>query len=289
MTMKFTFPTISRLVAKLLLLIFSGCKKDDNPLMDEPVLEVIADNLLFAEGPEYLNGNLYFSDIQADRIYCWNKTGGLQVLMENSAGANGIYFASNGNMIVCQGEGKRIVSITAARMVTVITDKFGAYPYNEPNDLWVSPAGNIYFTDPVFTGTLSQPGQYVYCVQASSGQLIKVIDDLVKPNGIVGNSTGTLLYVADYGASKIYQYSIQANGTLSGKKLFAEAQADGLCTDSDGNIYAASNGIKVYNSSGLLQSTLLLPGTTTNICIVEESGRIAFITTHSTVYKYIIN
>lgn len=287
--MKLAFQTVSLLTIAFPLLFFPGCKEYDNNLTDESVLEVIADNLKFAEGPAYLNGDLYFSDIQANKIYLWNKMAGLQVFMENSAGANGLYFDNTGNLIVCQGAGKKIVSVNANLEVTVITDNYGSVPYNEPNDIWISPSGNIYFTDPVFTGTLSQPAENVYCVLATTGNVIKVIDDLVKPNGIIGNNTGTKLYVADYGASRIYQYSILPEGTLSGKQLFAEIKADGLSTDNEGNIYAASNGIKVFNSKGQLYSSIQVPGTTTNISIVEETVKIAFITTHSTVYKYIIN
>jgi gluconolactonase len=288
MTMKLTSHTISHLTTTILLLIFTGCRKDDNTLFDEPVLEVISDNLKFAEGPSYLNTDLYFSDIQADRIYLWNKILGLQVFMENSEGANGLYFDKNGNLIVCQGTGKRIVSINSNREVTVVSDKFGSAPYNEPNDVWVSPSGNIYFTDPIFSGTLSQPGEHVYCVLASSGDVIRVIDDLVKPNGIVGNNAGTFLYVADYGASKIYKYSILPNGTLSGKQMFAAIKADGLSIDNEGNIYAASTSMMIYSQSGQLIRAIQIPGTITNICIVEDIERTAFITTHNAVYKQII-
>jgi gluconolactonase len=288
MTMKLTYQIISLLMTSLITVIFTGCKKDNITSVDEPVLEVIADNLQFAEGPAYLNGDLYFSDIQANKIYLWNKNSGLQVFIENSAGANGLCFDNSRNLIVCQGAAKRIVSVNANREITVITDKFGKSAYNEPNDVWVSPSGNIYFTDPVFTCTLSQPGEYVYCVLASSGNVIKVIDDLVKPNGIIGNIAGTMLFVADYGASKIYQYSVYSDGTLSGKQLFAEIKADGLSIDSEGNIYAASTDLMIFNPIGQITKAIQIPGTITNICIVEGIEKTAFITTHNAVYKQII-
>jgi gluconolactonase len=129
----------------------------------------------------------------------------------------------------------------------------------------------------------------VYCVAASTGEVSRVASDLIKPNGITGNKSGSLLYIADYGASKIYCYDILPDGTLTNKRLFAQIQADGLDTDSNGNIYAASDGIMIYNSSGLLLRTIPVPGITTNSCIVEEGTTTLFITTHNSVFKYIIN
>jgi gluconolactonase len=266
-----------------------ACKEEADQAPDVKAPVTIADNLLFAEGPAYFGGDLYFSDIEANKIYIWNKSSGLAVLRENSGRANGLYIDRNNNLVVCEGGNKRIVSINSGSDVTIISDRFGDKPYNEPNDVWISPGGNIYFTDPVFTGTLSQDGQHVYCVIATTGEVIRVTDDLVKPNGITGNKEGSLLYVSDYGASKIYKYSIRTDSTINNKELFVSARADGLDTDSDGNVYASGSNIMIYNSSGVLTNTIQLPETATNSCIVEEETRTIYITTHTTVYKCIIN
>lgn len=269
--------------------VIVSCNKDKDQSLIDTGLVKIADNLKFAEGPAYYSGDLYFSDIDADKIYKWNETDGLIVFRGDAGRANGLCFDKNGNLFVCEGGNKRIVSINLPSELNIISEKYSNKPYNEPNDIWVSPSGNIYFTDPVFTGTLSQDGEHVYCVPASGGQAIRVADDLVRPNGITGNIEGSILYISDYGDSKIYRYNILPDGTLTSKQLFAAIKADGLDTDSSGNIYAASDGIIIYNSSGGLINRLQVPGTTTNSCIVEEGTKTLFITTHNTVYKYIIN
>lgn len=280
---------VSMFIYAQLVIALTACEKDNElQEVNEPQLQKIVSNLLFAEGPAYFNEELYFSDIQANKIYKWNENDGSQTFMNNSGGANGICIDKSGNLIVCQGGNKQIVSIDESQDITVLTDTYNNTPYNEPNDVWVAPNGNIYFTDPLFTGTLSQPGEYVYCLLASSGEVIKVIDDVVRPNGIIGTSDGSTLYVADYGASQIYQYTISSNGTLNNKQVFAGVQADGLSIDTEGNIYAASEDVMIYNSSGELLKTIEIPGTLTNICIVEDEDTIAFITTHNAVYKQVI-
>lgn len=271
----------------LFLAVEAGCSKDKD--LTREVQELTSGNLKFAEGPAYIDGSLFFSDIDASIIYKWSQPDGLKVFRENTGRSNGIFPGKNGDLIVCEGGNKRLVRLTMGQAVSVITDKYGTRPYNEPNDVWVSPGGNIYFTDPVYTGSLSQDGEYVYCVAASTGEVSRVASDLIKPNGITGNKSGSLLYIADYGASKIYCYDILPDGTLTNKRLFAQIQADGLDTDSNGNIYAASDGIMIYNSSGLLLRTIPVPGITTNSCIVEEGTTTLFITTHNSVFKYIIN
>ncbi len=276
------------LLAGILLIGLISCDKDDTKPQNESKTELIADNLLFGEGPAYSNGMLYFTDIQANTIYSWSEGKGLQVFKENSGGANGLCFDNSGNLIVCEGNNKQITSIDSNGNSTVLADKYNNKPFNEPNDVWVAPNGNIYFTDPVFKGSLTQTCENVYCILKSNNQVIKVADDLIKPNGIIGNSEGSTLFIADYGASKIYQYTILTNGSLTNKLLFANIQADGLSIDNNENIYAAGQYIYIYNPSGELTSTIEVDGTITNLCIVENENKTAYITTHSSMYKKII-
>ncbi|MEI6138906.1 MAG: SMP-30/gluconolactonase/LRE family protein [Mariniphaga sp.] len=272
------------LMVILQLFLGSSCKKDVVESISEGELQCVVSDLQFGEGPAFYNGSLYFSDIKANTIYRWNESSGKTIFRENSGGANGLYSSSEGNLVVCEGGNKRIVSIDPSQKVTLITDSFGGKPYNEPNDLWISPSGNIYFTDPVFTGTQTQDGLNVYCVLAATGSVKKVVNDLVKPNGIIGNSAGTLLYVADYGASKIYKYSISSDGSLGNKQLFASVQADGLTIDNDGNLYAASTEVLKFNTNGVLLKRFQVPGTITNLCYMKASTEKLFITTHTGLY-----
>lgn len=266
--------------------LFSSCKETESEASEQSQIKCIVSDLLFAEGPVYHNGSLYFSDIEANTIYKWNEIEGLTVFKSDLTRTNGLYFSPQGILYACEGGNKRIISIDVSKNVTAITGTFNGKQYNEPNDLWISSAGNIYFTDPNFTSTQTQDGQDVYCVLASTGEVIKVIGDLIKPNGIVGNTEGSLLYVADYGASKIYRYTISTNGTLSDKQIFASVQADGLTIDDEGNLYAASNAILKFNQQGVLSESISIEGTLTNLFYVKDgNAQMLFATTHNQVYQ----
>jgi gluconolactonase len=275
---------IAIIIGMIVLQLPCSCKKSEVDSHNSKELKCIVSGLLFAEGPAYNNGTLYFSDIEASTIYKWTEQQGVSTFNTNSARANGLYFSPQGILYACQGGNKRIVTIDDLQNVNVLTSSYNGKPYNEPNDLWISPSGNVYFTDPNFTSTLTQDGQYVFCILAATGEVFRVIDDLVKPNGIVGNHEGTLLYVADWGASKIYRYNITSNGSLSSKVLFANVQADGLTIDDEGNVYAASDQVFKFNSLGELVDNLSVSGTITNLFYVNSSPDKLFITTHTDVY-----
>lgn len=274
----------------LLVLLFPACEKSDTSkvFIEENEIQCISSGLQFAEGPAFYNNNLYFTDIGANRIYRWNNSDGVRVFRENSGAANGLYFDMKGQLYVCEGSNKRIVYIDQNQNVVTVTDIYNGKSFNEPNDLWISPEGNIYFTDPVYNGTLTQDGQHVYCVLSNSKEVIRVTDDLVKPNGIIGDYSGSLIYIADWAASKIYRYNILNDGNLTGKFLFANVRADGLTIDDRGNLYAAGDSVYKFNSSGLRISGIGIPGTLTNLCYVKTDKELLFITTHDKVYKLIL-
>ncbi|MDM8523370.1 SMP-30/gluconolactonase/LRE family protein [Desulfococcaceae bacterium HSG8] len=246
----------------------------------------IADGLSFAEGPAAdADGNLYFSDIPANRIYAWSEGGGLSVFLEDSGGANGLFFDSEGNLLACEGTNGRLVSIDPRGEVTVLADEYDSKNFNEPNDLWIDPKGGIYFSDPVYNTSLVQDGEHVYYLTPRQDNIVRVVADMTRPNGIIGTPDGTTLYVADHGAGEIYKYEINQNGSLSDKTLFVSAGSDGMTIDDEGNIYLTNeNGVQIYDSSGNLIETISVTEPT-NVCFGGTRGQTLFITTRGSVYS----
>ncbi len=248
-------------------------------------LQQIGSGYRFTEGPAAnAAGEIYFSDIEANAIYKW--TGGTNVVVfrTDAGGANGLYFDAAGNLLICQGANKRVVSIDAVGGVTVLADRYNDAPFNKPNDLWVAPSGGVYFSDPLFgVGSKTQDGEHVYCVSADRTSVTRVISDMVRPNGLIGTPDGKTLYVADYGAGKVYRYSIGSDGTLS-ETLFASVTCDGMTLDNEGNVYMASDAVVVYDSSGRLIERIEVPEQPTNLTFGGADGRTLFITARTTIY-----
>lgn len=251
-------------------------------------VEKLAGGFKFTEGPAVdAKGNVYFSDIPNNRIHVWSVEGKLSTFRENSGAANGLFFDKQGNLIACEGGNRRVTSISPDGKIAVLADKYNGKKLNSPNDLWIDPDGDVYFSDPRYGGKkdLEQDGFHVYYISAKAKQLTRVINDLKTPNGVLGTSDGKLLYVADPGDGKTYVYSILGPGKLSEKKLFAMQGADGMTLDERGNLYLTGKGVNVFSPQGKLLETIDVPESPANVCFGGKDRQTLFITARSSLYS----
>ena len=248
-------------------------------------IERITADLQFGEGPAAdAQGNVFFSDIQASLTYRWSTDGQLSVVRRETDGANGLYFDRDGNLLVCEGDQGRLISIDSQGRVTVLADKFNGKRFNKPNDLWLDPKGGVYFSDPAYGTQPVQDGEHVYYLSPDRKSVVRVISDLVRPNGIVGTPDGKNLYVTDHGAKKTYCYRINEDGSLSDKRLFAPVGADGMTIDQQGNVYLCEQAVLVYNAQGDRIDEIRLSESPTNACFGGRDGRTLFVTTRPAFY-----
>ena len=246
----------------------------------------VAGTYLFSEGPAADGqGNVFFSDINAGRIYKWSPDGKVVVFKEGLNAPNGLAFLSDGGLAVCEGGNGRLISIDAQGKISVLADQYNHQRFNEPNDLWVDPQGGIYFTDPTFNSPVVQGGEHVYYISADRTQVTRVINDMVKPNGITGTRDGKTLLVSDYGAGKTYAYMIQRNGSLAGKQLFAAVGSDGMKLDFGGNLYVTTpNQVQVFAAGGSHLLSIATHENPTNMVFTGKDEKTLFITARSEVY-----
>jgi gluconolactonase len=156
----------------------------------------------------------------------------------------------------------------------------------------VRPDGGLYFTDPFYQrtwwthDTMPQDGQHVYFLPADRGRLVRVTQDLEKPNGIIGTPDGKTLYVSDFGAKKTYRYDISADGSLSGKTLVIEQGSDGMTLDNEGHLYLTGEGVMVVDTSGRQIEHIRVPGEkwTANVAFCGKDRQTLFITASTGLY-----
>jgi len=247
----------------------------------------LAGDFKFTEGPAGdAQGNVYFSDIPNNRILKWSTDGKLSTFLENSGGANGLYFDKDGNLIACQGGDRRLVSISPKGEITVLADKYEGKKFNSLNDLWIDLKGGIYFSDPRYGGgePMEQKGEYVYYLAPDRKSVTRVIDDMVRPNGVIGTPNGRRLYVADHGAGKTFVYSINKDGTLTDKQLFVEQGSDGMTIDSRGNVYLTGKAVTVHNRKGQKIQEIAVPEGPANVTFGGKDDQTLFITARTSLY-----
>lgn len=249
----------------------------------------LAGDFKFTEGPAAdAQGNVYFTDIPTNRILKWSVAdGALSTFLENSGGANGLYFDKDGNLLACQGGERRLVSLSPKGEVTVLADKYEGKRFNSPNDLWIDPNGGVYFTDPRYGSRdgMEMDGEHVYYLTPDRKKVIRVINDMVRPNGVIGTANGRRLYVADHGAGQTYSYRINRDGTLSAKQLFARQGSDGVSLDARSNVYLTGELISVYNRRGEKLAEIPVPEPPANLTFGGPDNKTLFITARTSFYS----
>ncbi|MHB8900286.1 MAG: SMP-30/gluconolactonase/LRE family protein [Thermoguttaceae bacterium] len=256
------------------------------------VVEKLAGGFQFTEGPACdAQGNVFFSDIPNERIHKWSVDGQLTTFRENSGGANGLYFDKQGNLVACEGKSRRLTSIAPDGTVTVLAERYQGKRLNSPNDLWIDPKGGTYFSDPRYgqDTQIDQAGFYVFYLPPGGKDLVRVIDDLQKPNGVVGTADGKLLYVADAGGGKTYLYKIQSGWELTDRQVIAPVGSDGMTLDEKGNLYLARDIVHVYGPDGKLVTKIDVPEAPANLCFGGKDRKTLFITARKGLYSLTMN
>jgi gluconolactonase len=242
----------------------------------------------FTEGPAAdAQGNIFFTDIPNNRILKWSLDGTLSVFRENSGGANGLYFDKDGNLLACEGGGQRLVSIAPDGTISVLADEYGGAPFNSLNDLWIDAKGGVYFTDPRYGNrdNLPQDGEHAYYLSPDRQKIVRVVDDMVRPNGLIGTPNGKRLYVTDNGGRRTFAYTINADGTLSDKTLFCSEGSDGMSIDNEGNVYLTTNVVAVFNPQGEKIEEIAIPERPANVTFGGTDRKTLFVTARTSLYS----
>jgi gluconolactonase len=286
----------------------------------------LAEGFTFTEGTAWLKGKLYFSDMYfkdaaggdytgspaRSRLIVMEPSGKWRVLSSGMQ-SNGTIAAQNGNLIVCDMFGHRVVELdpSSGRVVRVMLDKINGKPIDGPNDLVMDAKGGIYVTDPQFTpeAQKSQPGKQVYYV-APDGTAKVVIGpgEYAMPNGVELSPDGKTLYVNNTwqkpGENFIWAYDVAADGSLSKKRQFAkldltpavleapkpedrlDSGADGSTVDTDGRYYVATRtGVQIFMPDGTYAGTIWLPQYPVSITFGGVNNDILYMVGSSTVWS----
>ena len=255
---------------------------------------LVADGYQFTEGPAVdAQGNVYFTDQPNDRIMKVDTEGAVSEFLKPAGRSNGMFFAPDGKLIACADEKNEMWEIAADKTHKVLFSSFEEKKLNGPNDIWIDANSTMYFTDPYYQRkwwehkTRPQNKQSVYRVDRDGANVTLVDDTLVQPNGIVGDSKRRLLFVADIGDAKTYQYTIANDGTLVDRKLFCRNGSDGMTIDVEGNLYlTGKKGVTVFNREGKEIQVISVPENwTANVCIGGKDHKNLFITASDSLYS----
>lgn len=249
----------------------------------------------FAEGPSWSPDKyLVFCDVPANHVIKWVSGGKPEMLIDNSGGASGTAFDSQGRLYVAEARARRVIRLDKRGKTDVLAEKFEGKRLNAPNDIVVRRDGNAYFTDPAFgyqsdTRELDYYGVYRI---TPKGELEVIAKPKGRPNGIAMSHNGRQLYVSNSDEHNIRLYDLDKNGVATNERIAVsniEGVPDGIRLDEKGNIYVAAAKVLVYSPAGKLIHSLEFSDKPSNLTFGDPDLGTLYITARSTVYRVRFN
>ncbi|MFN8058464.1 MAG: SMP-30/gluconolactonase/LRE family protein [Vicinamibacterales bacterium] len=267
--------------------------------------------MLWAEGPAW-NGvgrYLLWSDIPSNvQVRLIEDDGRVSVFRNPSGYSNGNTFDREGRQLSCEHGGRRVVRYEHSGAVTVVAETFQGRRFNSPNDVVVHSDGSIWFTDPIYgiRGNYegfkaeSETKPAVYRVDASSGAIDLVTDDMSGPNGLCFSPDFKTVYVADTGTGgEIRAYDVSGKTLRNGRRHAqlsvpgspgTRSFADGMRCDQDGNIWAGARpGVQVIAPDGTPIGVIRLPENCANVCFGGARRNRLFMTASQSLYAVYVD
>ena len=272
-------------------------------------VRLIKGGMTSSEGPVAApDGSVYFSEPAVSKIYKVDPDDAITVLFDphhadDPAGERwrlpALAMDGKGTVYACRRAGPQIgiAIVLPAEQARFVATSYQGKPFGAPNDLTMGKGGGIYFTDPGTAEQGAQRAHYVYHVKPS-GEVVRVIEDLDRPNGIVLSPDEKTLYVVDSSAAAILAFEVQADGTVQKRRDFAPLKGavktakgidngiDGMAIDNDGRVYAISNaGIEVFTAKGEALGVIPVPVKAQNLAFGGKDGKTLYIVGMGNMYK----
>jgi len=298
-----------------------------DPAMDAIVpkdwkIEKLAEGFGWAEGPIWVKsgGYLLFTDVPGNKMWKWSEKGGLEKFLDPSGAANPdpkVWREAGANGLAIFDKNSILLADTGSRMIqrldlktkkkTPFATQFDGKKFSSPNDVALMKSGVVFLSDPPYgfvkgdtAAEKEQPFNGVYRV-AKDGSVTVIEKELHRPNGVALSPDERTLYVtqSDPGKAIILAFSLDANGNVTGKKLFQDLTdlvgekspglPDGLTVSSDGTIFTSGPGGIIVLSKDGKRLGRISDGKATANCKFGDDGKTLYLTSHDMLARIRLN
>jgi sugar lactone lactonase YvrE len=212
---------------------------------------ILLQGLGLPEAPRWRNGRLYFSDVWAAEVVAVDLHGQRETIVRVPERPNGLGFLPDGRLLIVSTR-DRLLLVHDGRTLQVAAD-LQSYTHDLCNDMVVDRRGRAYVGDFRIAPGSSAAEKLRHALGANlvmvdlSGDTARptvrvVAEGLLIPNGMVITPDGATLLVAETGACRIAAFELAADGSLHGRRIWAELSIapDGICLDNDGSLWVAT-------------------------------------------------
>jgi sugar lactone lactonase YvrE len=208
-------------------------------------MEVLCSGYGLVESPRWHDGRLWFSDWTGGRIVAVDDAGTTEVVVEHPSLPMCFDFLPDGRLVVVSNQERALLTLEADGTLAPYADLSALSSYG-CNDVVVDGLGRVWVNSPDFdfaTGPpagQAQPG--LVGLVTPGGEVRVVAEDLAFPNGMAVTADGRTLVVADSYRHHLVGFIIGDDGSLSGRRVWADLgdhAPDGICLDVEGAAWYA--------------------------------------------------
>lgn len=199
----------------------------------------LAEDFIFLEGAKWRDGRLWVSDVFDHKVYRLGLAGERDKVVDVPNRPSGLGFLPDGTPVVASSMDFRLYKIIGNRLEEYAD--LTPHVVGHVNDFTIDAAGRIYvgnFGYDYDAGELAV--ETVIHRVDPDGSVHVAAEGIEFPNAMVIINGGKTLVVAETWRGKLTAFDVAPDGTLSGKRTFADLgprQPDGICADAEGAIW----------------------------------------------------
>jgi len=264
-------------------------------------------------------GKLYFVDHWEQRIYGWSKAEGLTIERDNPLDPVNLAFDNSGNLFVLSSAGPEATVYTfkpgsPKDQITLLTPQptqphpgartlfamnywnngefnnqldFNTLTYKTLAEMFkedVSAPKAKEYVSP--DGSLVMPASRVFQQGPADSTSGWRFSDTLDTYGLLSAVPGKRIYVSSESEDVTYSALVNADGTLSDLKPFAQRGGESVAVDAQGNVYIANGQIFVYNPAGKQINRIDVPERPIDILFGGPDHETLFILAHHALFSY---
>ncbi|MEP7054527.1 MAG: SMP-30/gluconolactonase/LRE family protein [Actinomycetota bacterium] len=203
-------------------------------------------DLGLVESPRWHDRRLWFSDWIAGQVIAVDGQGRSELMIEHKSLPLCFDFLPDGTPVIVSGPERALLRRTANGSLAAYADLSVVSEYG-CNDIVIDGRGNAYVNSPNYNAMAGPPpaGPVApgrIALVTTDGVARMVADDLAFPNGMAVMPDNATLVVAESYRSRLTAFDIATDGSLSGRRLWADLGSgapDGICIDAEGAVWYA--------------------------------------------------
>lgn len=264
------------------------------------------------------DGFLLFSDIPQNRVMKWTPGGDIELFLEPTGHANGLWLDAQGRLLMAEHSGRQVSRLERNGAKTVVMRSYRNQRLKRPNTVVTRSDGGIYFTDfgfrtgPVEDWDVDHEG--IYYVSPDLGARILLARDIEAPHKLLFSRDEKTLLVGQYQGVLAYDVADVASPvpseSLSGGRLVQDSRrwlwraggegdpavlrdlvasgarlVDGIKLDEQENLwFSGRHGVWVVSRAGSVLGRIDFGKSVPNLGFGGPDGRTLFVTANHELF-----